>query len=123
MSAIAPQEASRRFQRRRLAISAPSLQDLSFAQVTSGETTSGPAEVAKPQSVPAITRDRSPTTATASQIRDYIVSLHDFAGVNGVYDYRRGDQHGLGIDSVILVKWNAATGDVVAVSQPGGRPQ
>lgn len=61
--------------------------------------------------------------ATAAQIRDYIAGLHDFASVNGVYDYRRGDQHGLGIDSVILVKWNAATGDVVAVTQPGGRPQ
>jgi branched-chain amino acid transport system substrate-binding protein len=61
--------------------------------------------------------------ATASQIRDYIAGLHDFASVNGVYDYRRGDQHGLGIDSVILVKWDGATGEVVAVSQPGGHPQ
>jgi hypothetical protein len=40
--------------RRLLAISAPSLQDFSFAHVTSGATASGPADVAKPQSVPAI---------------------------------------------------------------------
>jgi len=60
--------------------------------------------------------------ATASQIRDYIANLHDFAGVNGVYDFRRGDQHGLGIDSAIVVKWSGTAGDVIAESQPGGRP-
>jgi branched-chain amino acid transport system substrate-binding protein len=60
--------------------------------------------------------------ATATQIRDYIASLHGFGGVNGSYDFRSGDQHGLGVDSVVLVKWSPAAGEVVAASQTGGRP-
>ena len=61
--------------------------------------------------------------ATAAQIRDYIANLHDFGGVNGSYDFRPGDQHGLGVDSVVVVKWSPAAGAVVAASQTGGRPQ
>ena len=60
--------------------------------------------------------------ATATQIRDYIANLHDFAGVNGVYDFRSGDQHGLGVDSVVAVKWSQAAGSVTAASQTGGKP-
>lgn len=59
--------------------------------------------------------------ATADQIRNYIANLQDFAGINGTYDFRR-DQHGLGNDSTILVKWSPATGDIIAASQPGGKP-
>jgi branched-chain amino acid transport system substrate-binding protein len=60
--------------------------------------------------------------ATSAQIRDYIATLHDFGGVNGTYDFRSGDQHGLGIDSVVVVKWSPAAGAVTAASQPGGKP-
>ena len=60
--------------------------------------------------------------ATATQIRDYIANLHDFGGVNGSYDFRPGDQHGLGPDSVVLVKWSPAAGAVTAASQTGGKP-
>jgi branched-chain amino acid transport system substrate-binding protein len=60
--------------------------------------------------------------ATAAQIRDYIVTLHDFGGVNGSYDFRSGDQHGLGTDSVVVVKWSPAAGAVTAASQTGGKP-
>lgn len=60
--------------------------------------------------------------ATAVQIRDYIMNLHGFGGINGTYDFRSGDQHGLGIDSVVLVKWSPAAGAVTAASQPGGKP-
>jgi branched-chain amino acid transport system substrate-binding protein len=60
--------------------------------------------------------------ATATQIRDYIAGLHDFGGVNGSYDFRTGDQHGLGVDSVVLVKWSQAAGAVTAASQTGGKP-
>jgi branched-chain amino acid transport system substrate-binding protein len=60
--------------------------------------------------------------ATSTQIRDYIANLHDFGGVNGSYDFRDGDQHGLGTDSVVVVKWSPAAGAVTAASQIGGRP-
>jgi branched-chain amino acid transport system substrate-binding protein len=60
--------------------------------------------------------------ATAEQIRDYIANLHDHAGVNGMYDFRPGDQHGLGTDSVVVVKWSQSAGQVAAASQRGGKP-
>ncbi len=50
---------------------------------------------------------------TADQIRNYIANLQDYAGINGTYDFRR-DQHGLGNDSAIVVKWSPTTGDIVA---------
>jgi branched-chain amino acid transport system substrate-binding protein len=60
--------------------------------------------------------------ATSTQIRDYIANLHDFGGVNGSYDFRSGDQHGLGTDSVVVVKWSPAAGAVTAASGTGGKP-
>jgi branched-chain amino acid transport system substrate-binding protein len=62
------------------------------------------------------------TNATADQIRDYILNLHDFAGVNGIYDFRDGDPHGLGSNAVIFVKWHAATNDFTNVTKLGGAP-
>jgi branched-chain amino acid transport system substrate-binding protein len=60
--------------------------------------------------------------ATATQIRDYIVKLHDFAGINGMYDFRRGDQRGLDPMASVVVRWNAPTSEFVTVSKPGGAP-
>jgi branched-chain amino acid transport system substrate-binding protein len=60
--------------------------------------------------------------ATAAQIRDYIANLHGFGGVNGSYDFRTGDQHGLGPDSVVVVKWSPSAGAVSAASGTGGKP-
>ena len=60
--------------------------------------------------------------ATAEQLRDYIANLHGFVGINGTYDFRSGDQHGLGPDAVVIVKWDPAKSDVVPVSDLGGRP-
>jgi branched-chain amino acid transport system substrate-binding protein len=61
--------------------------------------------------------------ATADQIRDYIANLQGYAGINGTYDFRRDtEQHGLGPDSTIVVKWSPAAGDITAASQPGGKP-
>ena len=62
------------------------------------------------------------TKATATQVRDYIEKLHDFAGVNGMYDFRRGDQRGLDPDSSVMVVWDKPDGKFVTVSKPGGQP-
>jgi branched-chain amino acid transport system substrate-binding protein len=59
--------------------------------------------------------------ATSEQIRDYIANLHNYAGINGTYDFNR-DQHGLGDDSAVVVKWSPTHGDIVAASLPGGKP-
>jgi branched-chain amino acid transport system substrate-binding protein len=59
--------------------------------------------------------------ATADQIRNYIANLHDFAGINGSYDFGHGDQHGL-VNSTVLLKWSPSLSDAVAASKPGGKP-
>jgi hypothetical protein len=58
--------------------------------------------------------------ATSAQIHDYIENLHGFAGINGMYDYRNGDQRGLEDASVKVFRWDAVTKSFVPVSQAGG---
>jgi branched-chain amino acid transport system substrate-binding protein len=61
-------------------------------------------------------------SATATQIRDYMLALHDYAGINGMYDFRRGDQRGVDPLSSPIVRWNKASGEFVTISKPGGAP-
>lgn len=60
-------------------------------------------------------------SATATQIRDYLETLHGEAGINGVYDFRSGNQHGLSDTAVVVVRWDPATSDFVLMSGPGGQ--
>ena len=59
---------------------------------------------------------------TPDKLRDYILSLHSFAGSSGYYDFRRNDQHGLDDSAVIYVKWDPKIGDFVNASRRGGQP-
>ncbi len=61
-------------------------------------------------------------SATALQMRNYMLTLHDFAGINGVYDFRRGDQRGVDPLSSPIVKWDPASSEFVTISKPGGLP-
>jgi branched-chain amino acid transport system substrate-binding protein len=58
--------------------------------------------------------------ATAQQIRAYINGLHGFAGINGIYDFRDGTQHGVGENGVVLVRWNPGSATFTAVSKRSG---
>ncbi len=58
--------------------------------------------------------------ATADQLRGWIVSQHDWAGVNGVYDFAKYPQRGIGAGSCVIDRWDPATNDFVALSKPGG---
>jgi branched-chain amino acid transport system substrate-binding protein len=58
--------------------------------------------------------------ATAAQIRDYVNGLHGFAGIDGIYDFRAGDQHGIGENGVVMVRWNPANDTFAAVSKRSG---
>jgi ABC-type branched-subunit amino acid transport system substrate-binding protein len=62
------------------------------------------------------------TKTDAKSLLAYIEALHDFPGINGIADYRGGDQRGQGLTSLVIVQWDAAKKHVVAVSQPGGMP-
>jgi branched-chain amino acid transport system substrate-binding protein len=57
---------------------------------------------------------------TAAQIRDYINGLHGFAGINGIYDFRGGDQHGVGENGVVIVRYNPGNDTFTAVSKRSG---
>lgn len=60
--------------------------------------------------------------ATAEQIKDFIQSQHGWVGVNGTYDFHAVPQRGVGVNSVVMVRWDAAKDTWVAVSKLGGTP-
>lgn len=60
---------------------------------------------------------------TAAQLHDWLEQLHGWAGINGIYDFRGGGQHGMYAKSnEILYTWDAARKDFAAATGPGGRP-
>ena len=60
--------------------------------------------------------------ASAEQIRAYIASLHDYIGINGVYDFRDGSQRGLTEKNLMVMRWDIDKGTWTAVSGLGGGP-
>jgi branched-chain amino acid transport system substrate-binding protein len=60
--------------------------------------------------------------ATAQQLRDYILSLRGFIGIDGIYDFSSGDQHGLTDKSVMMVAWDPKTKGWIPLSRLGGEP-
>ena len=59
--------------------------------------------------------------ASATQIKDFISTLHGYAGANGIYDFRTGDQRGVSaFDNIIIARWDAGKDTWVAVSKFGG---
>lgn len=61
-----------------------------------------------PMKITVTALQRLPANATSAQLRDYLETFHDIAGLFGVYDFRSGDQHGLdGSDSRFIV-WDGS---------------
>jgi hypothetical protein len=75
-----------------------------------------------PISIVVATLRALPDPATAQQLRDAILQLHGYAGINGFYDFRIGNQRGLGLKDCIVVRWDAATKTFEAVSGSAGNP-
>jgi branched-chain amino acid transport system substrate-binding protein len=61
-------------------------------------------------------------SATAQQLRDYILKQRSWIGINGRYDFTTGDQRGLGPDGSAVDLWDPAKDTWVQVSRPGGAP-
>jgi branched-chain amino acid transport system substrate-binding protein len=61
-------------------------------------------------------------SATASDLKTYILGLKNFPGIDGVYDFSRGDGHGLSDQSVVMASWNSSSKEFFAVSGMGGIP-
>lgn len=60
--------------------------------------------------------------ATAQQLKDYISNLTDFAGVDGIYDFKQFPQRGLGPQSSTVTTYDVQTKAWVWLSKPGGEP-
>jgi branched-chain amino acid transport system substrate-binding protein len=58
--------------------------------------------------------------ATAEQLRTWIASQRAWPGVNGVYDFAKFPQRGIGPDSCVIDSWDSKTHDFVAMSGAGG---
>jgi branched-chain amino acid transport system substrate-binding protein len=60
--------------------------------------------------------------ATAAQVKDFIANLTGFDGVDGIYDFKKYPQRGLGPESSIVTTYDAKTKSWVWLSKPGGAP-
>jgi branched-chain amino acid transport system substrate-binding protein len=58
---------------------------------------------------------------TAAKLHDYIESLHDWAGIAGIYYFRDGSQRGIGQNAIQSYRWDAAHGTFTVASRPGGQ--
>ncbi|HXP94693.1 MAG TPA: ABC transporter substrate-binding protein [Candidatus Binatia bacterium] len=61
------------------------------------------------------------TDATAEQFRNYLNNLHDYAGISGIYDFRK-NPHGISIDDMIMMRWDATKQVWVKASKFGAYP-
>ena len=60
------------------------------------------------------------TTASAAALRDYLETYHGYAGTIGIFDFRGGNQRGVGLSSVVVVKWDSRRNAWSTASQTGG---
>jgi branched-chain amino acid transport system substrate-binding protein len=58
--------------------------------------------------------------ATAAQIKQFLDNLSGYAGVNGIYDFKKSPQRGLDFGSTVVTRWDAASRHWTMVSKPGG---
>jgi branched-chain amino acid transport system substrate-binding protein len=47
-------------------------------------------------------------------------NLQGWIGINGLYNYHTYPQRGIGLDAVVVTRWDPATELGVQISQPGG---
>ena len=60
--------------------------------------------------------------ATAAQLQHFILNLTDFAGVDGIYDFKKYPQRGLGPDASTVTTYDVKTNSWKWLSKPGGAP-
>jgi branched-chain amino acid transport system substrate-binding protein len=58
--------------------------------------------------------------ADAAHLREYIAGLHGWTATQGVFDFNGFPQHGVGVNSVLIMRWDAAKQAFVPASKRGG---
>ena len=61
-------------------------------------------------------------SATGAELRRHIANLTDFPGIDGIYDFKKYPERGLGPQDMIVTRFDAATRSWVWLSKPGGEP-
>ncbi len=62
------------------------------------------------------------TKATAEQIRAFLADTAGWAGVNGIYDFKKIPQRGLDVSDAVVTRWMPDALRWAIVSKPGGDP-
>jgi branched-chain amino acid transport system substrate-binding protein len=62
------------------------------------------------------------TNASATQIRDFLVHLKGYAGLDGIYDFEKVPQRGLDVTNAVVTLWSKQARSWGVVSKPAGEP-
>jgi branched-chain amino acid transport system substrate-binding protein len=60
--------------------------------------------------------------ATPAQMRDYVNNLRGWTGINGLYDFHKYPQRGIGDDALVMLRWDPAGEIGIPLTSPGGAP-
>jgi branched-chain amino acid transport system substrate-binding protein len=63
-----------------------------------------------------------PLGVTPERLRDYLTNLTDYNGISGVYNMQKIPQRGIGLESVVMTRWDRKALNWVVVSHPTGTP-
>ncbi|MGA7327548.1 MAG: ABC transporter substrate-binding protein [Rhodomicrobium sp.] len=61
--------------------------------------------------------------ATAADVRDHISKIKGWAGINGIYDFAKIPQRGVGETQAVVTRWNPAIKFWEVMSKPAGIPK
>jgi branched-chain amino acid transport system substrate-binding protein len=61
--------------------------------------------------------------APASAVRDDLLKLHGYVGINGVYDFRDGLQRGIRANGSVMLRWDPVKRRYLVESGSGGAPK
>ncbi|HUZ73738.1 MAG TPA: ABC transporter substrate-binding protein [Stellaceae bacterium] len=75
-----------------------------------------------PERLVAAALNQLPEGATAAQLHDFLEHYKGYAGIDGIYDFTKIPQRGLGIDNALVVRWDPAKKDWQPVSKLRGIP-
>jgi branched-chain amino acid transport system substrate-binding protein len=60
--------------------------------------------------------------AKPTQVRDYVNTLRGWTGVNGLYDFNKYPQRGIGDDALVVLRWDPDNEVGIPLTQAGGAP-
>jgi branched-chain amino acid transport system substrate-binding protein len=58
--------------------------------------------------------------ASAEQLRNWLLNLHGWAGIDGLYDFRDGSQKGLSMNAMVIYRWDQGRSAFVVSSGAAG---